>query len=124
MNQPRSITDQIIQLLQPGPPRSLTELYSMISDRRPGLAFSTVYRTVRTLEQDRRVVRVDWRERGGKYEWASLPLHHHLTCQQCHSVIDLTDELLLPAISAIETNTGFVVAKQTIALAGLCANCQ
>ena len=64
-------------------PLTLQELHDHVREHLPATAYSTVYRIVGRLEEDGRVRRVDWRERGSRFEWSDLPHHHHIVCSLC-----------------------------------------
>lgn len=118
------VRSHVLELLRTLSPLSLAELHAHLRSLAPGLAFSTVFRNVRALEEQGRIVRVDWRDRGGRYEAASLPHHHHVRCRRCHKVVDLTDAVLPFALQSIETATGFSIERHTIELEGVCHECR
>ena len=86
------VTQLVVDLLQTyARPLSLQELHGRVQERLPRTAFSTIYRVVARLEADGKVERVDWRERGSRYEWAELPHHHHIVCGICGRSVDIDD---------------------------------
>ena len=89
----------------------------------PHAAYSTVFRIVMKLEQEGRVHAVDWKERGGRYEWADMPHHHHIVCQLCGAVADLEDSDVNFSDAKIAKKTGFSVQHHSIELEGVCAAC-
>ena len=105
-------------------PLSLQQLHGLVHDHLPGTAYSTVYRIVRRLEGERKVVRVDWRERGSRFEWADLPHHHHLVCTICGRSVDVDDADLGFSEERIHAKTGFLVDHHAIELEGICPSCQ
>ena len=104
-------------------PLSLAQVYSQAQRLRAGIAYSTVFRIIGRLEQEGKVVRIDWRERGSYYEWADLPHHHHIVCQCCGKVIDLDCEQFNFQEADIERVTGFVVKRHSIEFEGICQEC-
>jgi Fe2+/Zn2+ uptake regulation proteins len=105
-------------------PISLQELYGYVKISLPQTAYSTVFRTILRLEQDKYIKRVDWRERGSRYEWALRPHHHHIVCQLCGAVVDLNDEILNYDDKKIQAKTGFLTKHHSIELEGICPDCQ
>lgn len=118
------IKQLITHIFQTTPePISLQELYGYVKISLPHTAYSTVFRTVLRLEQDKKVKRVDWRERGSRYEWAERPHHHHIVCQVCGRVVDLDDEILNYDDKKIQAATGFFTKHHSIELEGICPDC-
>ena len=105
-------------------PFSLQELHEHVQEALPATAYSTVYRIVGRLEADGRVRRVDWRERGARFEWADLPHHHHIVCSLCGRSVDLDDADLGFSEERVRAATGFLVDHHSIELEGICPDCQ
>src|SRR3954447_6113687 len=105
-------------------PLSVQELHEQVRERLPRTAYSTVYRVVGRLEADGRVRRVDWRERGSRYEWAELPHHHHIVCSVCGRSVDIDDADLGFDEERVRAATGFLVVHHSIELEGICPDCR
>jgi Fur family ferric uptake transcriptional regulator len=105
-------------------PLSIQELHEHVRERLPSTAYSTVYRIVGRLEAAGRVRRVDWRERGSRYEWAELPHHHHIVCSLCGQSVDIDDAHLGFSEERVRAATGFLIDHHTIELEGICPDCQ
>jgi Fur family transcriptional regulator, ferric uptake regulator len=115
----------VVDLLQTyAKPLSLHELHHRVRERLPKTAYSTVYRVISRLEAEGKVNRVDWRERGSRYEWAELPHHHHIVCGMCGRTVDIEDADLGFSEEWIRTATGFLVNHHSIELEGICPDCQ
>jgi len=119
------VSQLVVDLLQTyAKPLSLAELHGRVQERLPRTAFSTIYRVVARLEAEGKVERVDWRERGSRYEWAELPHHHHILCGICGRSVDIDDTDLGFSEERIRTATGFLVNHHSIELEGICPDCQ
>lgn len=105
-------------------PISLQSLFRYVKISFPHTAYSTIFRTILHLEQAGKVKRVDWRERGSRYEWAERPHHHHIVCQLCGKVVDLDDAILDYDDKKIQAKTGFLTKHHSIELEGICPQCQ
>jgi len=115
----------VTEILAASPtPLTLRELHERVRARSPRTAHSTVFRLVTRLEQERKVVRVDWRERGSRFEWAGRPHHHHIVCGDCGRTADLEDRDLGFSESRLRSRTGFLVSHHAIELEGICPDCQ
>lgn len=119
------VSELVVDLLQTyAKPFSLRELHLLVLEPFPRTAFSTVYRVVSRLEAEGKVERVDWRERGSRYEWAELPHHHHIVCGVCGRSVDVDDADLGFSEEGIRAATGFLVNHHSIELEGICPDCQ
>lgn len=117
--------EAVIQVLQSfAAPVALNELYQFIKMSLPKTAFSTIFRIVQRLEDEGKIIRIDWRERGSRYEWADLPHHHHIVCQDCGTIKDIDDKLLNFSSQKVSNGTGYVIKRHSIELEGLCQPCQ
>ncbi len=115
----------VVDLLQTyARPLSLQELHVRVRERLPRTAYSTVYRVISRLEAEGKVTRVDWRERGSRYEWAELPHHPHIVCGICGRSVDVDDADLGFSEERIRAATGFLVNHHSIELEGICPQCQ
>lgn len=115
----------VIQIFQSfAAPIALNELYQFIKIPLPKTAFSTIFRIVRQLEQEEKIIPVDWRERGSRYEWADLPHHHHIVCVGCAAVTDIDDKMLNFKETQVSQQTGYKITNHSIELRGLCPKCQ
>lgn len=115
----------IVSILEGDPgPVSLRELHERALAELPSTAYSTVYRVVDRLEREGKVNRVDWRERGSRFEWAERPHHHHIVCGDCGHSIDVDDRDLGFSERRILERTGFRVKHHVIELEGTCADCR
>ena len=119
------VSELVVDLLQTyAKPFSLRELHLLVLEPFPRTAFSTVYRVVSRLEAEGKVERVDWRERGSRYEWAELPHHHHIVCSLCGRSVDIDDADLGFSEDGVRAATGFVIVHHSIELEGVCPDCQ
>ncbi len=105
-------------------PIALSELHQFIKMSLPKTAFSTVFRIVRQLEVEKKIIHIDWRERGSRYEWAELPHHHHLVCEACQTVTDIDDKALNFNNRKMNQTTGYQINHHSIEMRGLCPSCQ
>lgn len=105
-------------------PMSLDELLELIKVQYPKTAFSTIYRIMKRLEEESKVLRVDWRERGSRYEWADRLHHHHIHCTICGNSTDIDDTVFSFNFHRIGELTGYQIGSHDILLEGVCSECQ
>ena|SRR6056297_122767 len=116
----------VAALADAGGPVTLPELI----DRAPQVAQSSAYRNLAVMEEVGAVRRLVHSTEHARYELAEhlTEHHHHLICESCGSVRDvtLTPELerrLDDAFDALAAAEGFSPTHHTIDLYGRCADC-
>lgn len=115
----------IIQIFKETPiPLTLNELYLTVKKLFPTTAYSTVFRTVKKLKKEERLVSLDFGGRGGRYEWAERIHHHHLICNLCGRITDVDDKTLNFKTDRIADITRFIIEYHAIELSGICKTCQ
>ena len=102
------------------------ELYDIVREKDPSLHISTVYRTLRWLEQEglvqARVFDEDCRQE--RFDPSYSQEHYHFMCTACKKVIEF-DTLLVNTIKAqFELHSGAEVELGSVVLYGLCSTCR
>ena len=116
--------DMIAALKSSAEPLTLDYILKLIRINHPKTAFSTIYRIMKSLEQNKLVLRVDWRERGSQYEWAERLHHHHIICTVCGQTRDVDDSVVSFNLKRVTTTTGFTFRDHYLELEGICADCR
>ena len=102
---------------------TVEDVYQRLKNQMPEVARSTVYNTLHELVELGELREVqDLGESGTRYD-TELHLHHHLYCQQCHKLVDISydeDLLRLPAEHAL----GFEIKRSQVTFYGICPECQ
>jgi Fur family ferric uptake transcriptional regulator len=105
-----------------GRPLSPGELLELARAALPTIGLSTVYRTIRALEEAREIAAVEVPGQPPRYELAQVAArhHHHFHCVACDRVYDLEGcpggmRNLLPS--------GFTLEQHTLVLTGRCRDC-
>jgi Fur family ferric uptake transcriptional regulator len=100
-------------------------------DRAPTLAQSSAYRNLAVMEEVGIVRRLVHGSDHARYELAEdlTEHHHHLICERCGTVRDVTltldlERRLDTAFDGLARSEGFVPAHHTIDIYGLCADCR
>lgn len=103
-------------------PLSPYELHELAVRELPSLGLSTVYRTLRALDEAEEICAVDVPGQTPRYELAEAAAHHHhhFHCRACDRVYELKGcpggiRQLLPR--------GFTLEDHTIVLTGRCDRC-
>jgi Fe2+ or Zn2+ uptake regulation protein len=105
---------------------SAEELYDIVGRKDPRIHLSTVYRTLRWLEQEglissRRFHEDRLQER---FDTALPSEHHHFMCRACNRVIEFDFTAIDEIKSHFEAQFDAQVKRTTVVLYGLCTDCR
>ena len=107
-------------LKKAGRPLSAQEVLNLAQKKVPGLGIATVYRNLKSLQQDGSVVAVELPGQSPRWELAPEKHHHHFLCNTCDKLYEINAcpsdlQRLLPE--------GYTLEEHDILLRGLCNNC-
>jgi len=86
----------------------------------PHIGIATVYRALKSLSDERRVVPVTLPGEHARYEAAGLDHHHHFQCRRCQKVFELAG---CPGDFTGLTPPGFRLEDHEVVLYGRCNTC-
>jgi Fe2+ or Zn2+ uptake regulation protein len=101
-------------------------LFEMVRERDPNLNLSTVYRTLRWLEDEGLVSARRFHEehRQERFDPSNPNEHYHFLCSNCKRVIEFDHQLVDEIRKQFERESGTVVSSASVVLYGLCACCR
>ncbi len=107
-------------LINAGRPLSTQEILSLAQNEIPGLGIATVYRTLKSLQEERCIVAVDLPGQPPRWEVTPESHHHHFLCNTCQKLFEIHAcpgdlQCLLPK--------GYTLEDHDILLRGQCAAC-
>jgi len=88
----------------------------------PSLGIATVYRTLKLLLAQERIVAVELPGEETHYEPAGRGHHHHFRCLDCEVWFELTT-CLVPHLDGTTLREGFTIEGHYLALYGRCSAC-
>jgi Fe2+ or Zn2+ uptake regulation protein len=102
------------------------ELFDAVNEQDANLNLSTVYRTLRWLEQEGLVSsrRFDEERRKDRFDPVLPTEHHHFLCTHCKDVIEFDSDLIEQVVTQFENRSGARVETSSLVLYGLCSRCQ
>jgi Fe2+ or Zn2+ uptake regulation protein len=124
MTPQRRLILQTLQHLSGHP--TAAQLHQIVRRTDPSLSLSTVYRTLRWLQEEELVSArlFDEERRQERFDPVIPSEHHHFMCTACKTVIEF-DTALIDSIKArFEHLSGAQVQVGSIVLYGLCASCR
>jgi Fur family ferric uptake transcriptional regulator len=124
MTEQRRLILETLESLESHP--SAEELHSIVQEQYPDIHLSTVYRTLRWLEQEG-LVSSRWFEGDRRQERfdPALPIeHHHFLCNQCNKVIEFDHHLVDAIVQQFEVDFNAQIEATTLVLYGTCVDCR
>lgn len=85
---------------------------------------ATVFRMMNTLTQKGITTPIQFQEGKTRYELTSKEDHHHLICENCGNISDISDKVIPELEKEIRRKHNFLVKRHSLEFFGLCANCQ
>jgi Fur family transcriptional regulator, ferric uptake regulator len=102
-------------------PLSPGEVHALAVEETPTIGLRTVYRRIRELVEEGRLVGIDYPGQPPLYEMVAGRHHPHFICRSCQKVFDL--EVDVPDVT-IKPPKGFLVDGQETIFYGLCPQCK
>jgi Fur family ferric uptake transcriptional regulator len=96
------------------------EIHGLALKAVPSLGIATVYRSLKSLQDEGLVCCVEIPGQAPRYESTDRGHHHHFHCRECHAVFDL--EKCVEGIKSL-VPPGFRVSDHEITLFGVCKAC-
>ena len=121
-----SSADQIILEILAGQKTHLTSLqiYEEVHQRLPAINPSTVYRSLERLANNGKISISDMGSGATVYELSGEKKHHHLVCQKCGRMIEISDVQIAPLFSQMEKTYHYKIMTNHLVLFGICEECQ
>ena len=102
---------------------SADQIFDAVEERLPGIARTTVYRSLEHLARIGVITKACHPGRVARFD-PRLDLHHHLVCLHCNDFIDFEDEMLNGMPIPDTSVSGFQVNDYRVQLRGICKKCQ
>ena len=102
---------------------SADRIFEAVESRLPGIARTTVYRTLEHLSRMGLITRACHPGRVARFD-PRTEIHHHLVCLHCNDFIDFEDEKLNSLPMPDTTAFGFEVSDYRVQLRGICQSCR
>jgi Fe2+ or Zn2+ uptake regulation protein len=103
---------------------STDELWQDLLESDAQLGRATVFRAVEVLVEQGVLDRVSFADGRHRFRACGGAHHHHLTCTQCHRVVEIDMCLAPESLSAVERSTAFALEGRRLELFGRCADCR
>lgn len=104
-------------------PRDAEEIFVHVAQEHEHADKVTIYRTLETFYEKGLINRIDFREGKYRYELSGND-HHHLLCEKCGKIEDISDCHISDLEEEISKKKKFLVKRHQLEFFGVCASCQ
>lgn len=119
-----AIAQRLAELAARGEDFAVDDLWHALQRDDPALGRATVYRAVDVLAARGLLDRIAFADGSHRYRLCGERHHHHLTCTQCHRIVEVEACLPRAMLAAIAAQADFAVEGHTIEIFGRCATCR
>lgn len=85
---------------------------------------ATVFRIMNTLTQKGITIPIEFQEGKMRYELAGKAHHHHLVCESCGKIEDVSTSIIPTVEKEIQKKQNFLIKRHSLEFFGLCQDCQ
>ena len=117
------IAQRLVELAKNGADFTIDDLWQELRLIEPRLGRATVFRAIEKLVNTGLLNRIEFADGTHHYRVCGGSHHHHLTCTQCHRVVDVDICLPYEQLAALANQTDFHIEGHTLTLFGRCKNC-
>jgi Fe2+ or Zn2+ uptake regulation protein len=105
-------------------PLSATELHKELVTKKLHVNKTTVYRELQFFVNEKYLNEVNLKPQETSYESAELMHHHHLICEVCGKIDNVTNCLAGELEEDVLKKKGFKITKHSLEFYGLCFGCR
>lgn len=84
----------------------------------------TVFRILNTFVEKGLLRKLEFGEGKARYELAKTIDHHHLLCENCGRIEDITDTIIPKMEKNLQKTHKFLIKRHSLEFFGICSNCQ
>jgi len=122
LTKPRKLITDILTKVKY--PLTVQEIQSLLKKDGVNINLTSIYRTNKLLVLARLIDEIDWGDGKKRYEIVRKKIHHHhLICEKCGAVENVTFEDERWLMNKIKKKTDFQIKRHVLDFFGLCQNC-
>lgn len=119
------VREEVIRMFsQASKPLSASEVEGKLSESGLFVNKTTIYRELQFLLSNSYLVEVYLHPKQASYESSELKHHHHLVCNDCGDVDNVTNCLAKDLEEEVYKKKGFKINRHTLEFYGTCAACK
>lgn len=121
----RAIVDQVARFAATGADFTIEDLWRDVRSADASVGRATTFRLVEIMVELGLLDRIAFADGSMRYHAVAPGAHHHhLTCEQCHKVVEVDMCLPEQQLADVAQQAGFALSGHRIELFGRCAACQ
>ena len=120
----RLIAERLVELARQGNDFTTDDLWQELRSLEPTIGRATVFRSIEKLVDKGLLNRIEFADGSHHYRVCGDSHHHHLTCIQCHRVVEVNLCLPEEQLDAIGIQTNFEIEGHALSLFGRCSTCR
>lgn len=105
-------------------PLDISSIIDYLESRKIEADPATIFRIINAFTDKGLTKRIEFGEGKFRYELSTKEDHHHLVCNKCGGIEDISDCNILNLEKDIEKKKGFTVISHSLEFFGICKNCQ
>lgn len=105
-------------------PADVNTIINFLTENKINVDPATVFRMMNLFVKKGIIHQVQFQEGKMRYELSAKEDHHHLICQKCDSIEDISDDFMKDFEKKINKDKGFLVKSHSLEFFGVCKNCQ
>ncbi len=118
------IAERLVELADNGEDFTTDDLWQELRQSEPRIGRATVFRSVEKLVDKGLLDRIEFADGTHHYRVCGGTHHHHLTCTQCHRVIEVNLCLPNEQLNALGDLNNFSIEGHSLSIFGRCKTCQ
>ena len=122
--QRRLIAQHLVELARSGVDFTTDDLWQTLRQDDEHIGRATVFRSVEKLVEMGLLERIEFADGSHHYRICDGGHHHHLTCTQCHKVVDIDLCLPVEQLAAVGDQNDFAIEGHSLTLFGRCSECR
>ena len=121
----QALLEQIEAWARDGREFTSETLWHAVQKNAPWVGRATVFRTIEVLAELGFLDRISFADGTQRYHAVTPGTHHHhLTCEHCHRVVEISACIAPELLDHVAQETGFTVSSHRMELFGQCPQCQ
>jgi Fur family ferric uptake transcriptional regulator len=105
---------------------SAEDVYLLVKEKAPEIGLATVYRTLELLSELKIIHKMNFGDGVARYDLRddnAAYHHHHLICNNCGTVDEIFEDLLVSAEEKVKNVYNFYITDHRLAFYGICHRC-
>ena len=99
---------------------TIKEIYYKVLKKEPSIGQATVYRMINNLLDENKIIKITTDENHYDYVHSK---HHHLICNRCNNIIDISDDDLQNTLNKIQKKHNIQIDSSAYLFKGICNEC-